>query len=156
MRIDVVSVGTKMPAWVQQAAGEYTKRLGRELPLSFFEIPLLKRSKSQSVQSYVDKEGQQLLAKVPGNSYLVALEVTGKVIDTAQLASQIEKLNFEARDLCLLIGGPDGLSDACRAKADALWSLSALTLPHPLVRVILAEQLYRAQSILKGHPYHRE
>ena len=156
MKIEIVSVGTKMPAWVQQATGEYIKRLGRELPLRFLEIPLVKRSKSQSIKTYVDKEGLQLLAKVPASSYVVALEVTGKVLDTPQLASQIEKLNFEAQDLCFLVGGPNGLSRACKDSADALWSLSALTLPHPLVRVILAEQIYRAHSILKGHPYHRE
>lgn len=145
-----------MPLWVQQATGEYVKRLGRELPLTFVEIPLVKRSKSQSNQSYVDKEGEQLLAKVPKGSYLVALEVTGKAVSTPDLAKQIESLGFDGRNLCLLIGGPDGLSARCRAAADTLWSLSALTLPHPLVRVILAEQLYRAHSILKGHPYHRE
>lgn len=145
-----------MPSWVQQATGEYVKRLGRELPLTFVEIPLVKRSKSQSIQSYIDKEGDQLLAKVPKGSYVVALEVTGKVVATSDLATSIETLGFDGRNLCLLIGGPDGLSASCREAADALWSLSALTLPHPLVRVILAEQLYRAQSILKGHPYHRE
>ncbi|MFK7865763.1 MAG: 23S rRNA (pseudouridine(1915)-N(3))-methyltransferase RlmH [Pseudohongiellaceae bacterium] len=145
-----------MPAWVQQASGEYVKRLGRELPVNVTEIPLIKRSKSQSVLSYVEKEGEQLLAKVPKGYFLVALEVTGKILGTADLASKIESLSLDGRNLCLLIGGPDGLSESCRRAADELWSLSALTLPHPLVRVIVTEQLYRAQSILKGHPYHRE
>lgn len=156
MKVDVISIGTKMPDWVQKATAEYVKRLGRELPLSFTEIPLVKRSKSQSIQSYVEKEGEQLLAKVPKGSFLVALEVTGKTLSTADLASKIEALGFDGRNLCLLIGGPDGLSDRCRSAADSLWSLSALTLPHPLVRVIVSEQFYRAHSILKGHPYHRD
>jgi 23S rRNA (pseudouridine1915-N3)-methyltransferase len=156
MKVDVIAVGTKMPAWVVQASAEYCKRLQSDLPLNFIEVPLAQRGKGQSSATWIEREGELLLAKVPKSSFVVALEVSGRALSTGELAAEIEKVGTMGRDLVLLVGGPDGLSDGCRARADALWSLSKLTLPHPLVRVILAEQVYRAVSVIKGHPYHRE
>lgn len=156
MRADVIAVGTKMPAWVVTATAEYTKRLKTDLPLKFVEVPMAQRGKAQSSATWVEREGELLLAKVPKNSFVVALEVTGRALSTTELAAEIEKVGSLGKNLVLLIGGPDGLSDACRKRADAMWSLSNLTLPHPLVRVIVSEQFYRAVSIIKGHPYHRE
>lgn len=155
MKVDVIAIGTKMPAWVLAATAEYAKRLQSDLPLSFVEVPLAQRGKTQSSAVWVEREGEAMLAKVPKSSFVVALEVDGRQLSTAELASEIEKLSAMGTELVLLVGGPDGLSEACRARADALWSLSRLTLPHPLVRVIIAEQLYRAVSVIKGHPYHR-
>ncbi len=156
MMVDVIAVGTKMPAWVLAATGEYIKRLKSDLPLRFIEVPMATRGKAQSSATWVEREGELLLAKIPKSSFVVALEVTGRALGTIELAAEIEKVGAIGKDLVLLVGGPDGLSDACRSRADAQWSLSKLTLPHPLVRVILAEQLYRAVSVIKGHPYHRE
>ena len=156
MKVEVIAVGTKMPSWVVAATAEYTKRLKADLPLSFVEVPLAQRGKGQSSATWVEREGEAILAKVPKGSFVVALEVNGRALSTAELALEIEKVASLSRDLVLLVGGPDGLSDACRARADAQWSLSKLTLPHPLVRVLLAEQVYRALSVMKGHPYHRE
>jgi 23S rRNA (pseudouridine1915-N3)-methyltransferase len=156
MKVDVIAVGTKMPSWVMEATAEYCKRLQSHLPLNFIEVPLAQRGKGQSSATWIEKEGEALLAKIPKSSFVVALEVSGRALGTCELAAEIEKVGAMGRDLVLLVGGPDGLSNACRARADALWSLSKLTLPHPLVRVLLAEQFYRAVSVIKGHPYHRE
>jgi len=156
MKVDVIAVGTKMPSWVLEATAEYTKRLKQDLPLRFVEVPLAQRGKGQSSATWIEREGEQILTKVPKTSFVVALEVGGRALSTTDLAAEIEKVGAMGKDLVLLVGGPDGLSDGCRARADALWSLSKLTLPHPLVRVLLAEQFYRAVSVIKGHPYHRE
>jgi 23S rRNA (pseudouridine1915-N3)-methyltransferase len=102
------------------------------------------------------QEGQAMLDRIGSADYVVALDVGGKQVDTAGLAGKLEDWQSLGRDIVLLIGGPDGLSEDCLSRADARWSLSALTLPHPLVRIVLVEQLYRAHSLLQGHPYHRE
>jgi 23S rRNA (pseudouridine1915-N3)-methyltransferase len=104
----------------------------------------------------VEKEGEALLAHVHRDDFLVALDVKGKTLDTASLAQRLDEMKLQARNLSFLVGGPDGLSGQCRARADECWSLSELTFPHPLVRILLVEQLYRASCVLKGHPYHRK
>lgn len=155
MRVEIVAVGTRMPDWVEIAVAEYQKRLRSDMPLSFVEVPLAKRAKGVMLEAARKLEGQAILSRLREGSYVVALEVKGKPLSTEALARQLNKLAETGRPLSLLVGGPDGLHESCRDRADALWSLSALTLPHPLVRVILAEQLYRANSFNKGHPYHR-
>jgi 23S rRNA (pseudouridine1915-N3)-methyltransferase len=149
MRISVIAVGTRMPAWVGQGIAEYTKRLPRELKLAWREIPLVKRGKNAAT------EGEQMLKFVPTGERVVALDVQGKRVGTEELARQLESWQMSGDNYSILIGGPDGLSPACLARADLCWSLSDLTLPHPLVRVLLAEQLYRAWTITVNHPYHR-
>ena len=156
MKVRLLSVGTKMPAWVKAGFEEYSTRIERELGFSLIEIPLAKRSKNQSPEVNKAKEGAELLAQVRPGDYVVALDVTGKPFSTQDLAQRIENFRGDGRDLAILVGGPDGLDAACLERADARWSLSELTLPHPLVRVVVAEQLYRAVSIISGHPYHRE
>lgn len=155
MRIHLIAVGTRMPSWVTGAWQEYSKRMPRECSLRLVEIPLGKRRKSLTAGQAADEEGRQMLAAVPGDCTVIALDVLGNSWSTQKLAGQLRDWLGSGRDVALLVGGPDGLSAACLARADQKWSLSALTYPHPLVRVILAEQLYRAWTINAGHPYHR-
>ncbi len=156
MKIRLLTVGTKMPAWVQRGVEEYEKRCAQYLGFSLVEVPLARRSKSASVEQCVRKETEDLLALVRPDDFVVALEVSGRTFGTEALAERVAALRQEGRNLTLLVGGPDGLGADCRARANECWSLSALTLPHPLVRIVVTEQLYRVASILQGHPYHRE
>lgn len=155
MRIRLIAVGTRMPDWVQTAYREYAKRLPRELALELVEIPLGQRSKSSSTAAAIAKESAAVLAAIGDGDRVIALEVKGKDWSTEQLAQQLAKWQMDGGNVSLLVGGPDGLSDECRARADVHWSLSRLTLPHPLVRVLLSEQIYRAWTILANHPYHK-
>ena len=155
MRIHLIAVGTRMPSWVEQGYREFSKRLPRECSLRLLEIPLGKRSKSQAAARARDEEGQAMLAAIPADCHVVALDVKGRAWSTEDLAARLQDWMASGRDLALLVGGPDGLSPACLERADQRWSLSALTFPHALVRVMLAEQLYRAWTITTGHPYHR-
>ena len=155
MKVRLYSVGTRMPRWVQEGVEEYRKRIEKDLGFSVIEVPLVKRTNSQNVEQCVQKEGAALISRLQQGDFVVALEVTGKVLDTPTLARRIEELRLEGKNLSLLVGGPDGLSQDCLARANETWSLSALTLPHPLVRILVTEQLYRAASILNNHPYHR-
>ena len=145
MKCRLVAAGTRLPDWINTGFEEYRKRLVRPLTLELHEIPV----------SSTEREGARMLAAIGKDDFVAALEVTGKAMDTPALAAWLEKRLGSGRGLALLIGGPDGLAPACVARADARWSLSPLTLPHALVRVIVAEQLYRAISIQAGHPYHR-
>lgn len=155
MKVSLLCVGTKMPAWVQQGVAEYEKRIVTDLGFSIVEVPLAQRGKNVNIEQCIKKEGDALLAAVPKGDYLVALDLVGKPFSTETLAQRMSDFRQQGQNLSLLVGGPDGLSQECLARAAQSWSLSALTLPHPLVRVLLTEQLYRASSILKGHPYHR-
>jgi 23S rRNA (pseudouridine1915-N3)-methyltransferase len=155
MRISVVSVGTRMPAWVIQGVEEYSKRMPRELKPLLQEIPLARRAKDTAGDKARAAEGKQLLKAIPPADRVIALDVAGKRISTTQLAEQLAAWQMSGDNYSILIGGPDGLSQGCLARADQCWSLSDLTLPHPLVRVLLAEQLYRAWTITVNHPYHR-
>ncbi|MGV3591249.1 MAG: 23S rRNA (pseudouridine(1915)-N(3))-methyltransferase RlmH [Gammaproteobacteria bacterium] len=155
MKIQLICVGTKMPDWVEAGVAEYRKRLPRDFELSVTEIALAARGKGADIGKAMAKEGEACLRAVGKGDYVVALDVLGKSLDTGQLAAQLRLLRDGGRNLSLLVGGPDGLAPDCLAAADARWSLSPLTFPHPIVRVILAEQLYRSWSILTNHPYHR-
>lgn len=155
MKIHLIAVGERMPAWVQQGYEEYARRLPRECALKLVEIAPGRRGKNADTARAVQDEGRRLLAAIPKGARVIALEVNGRPWSTEQLAERLQGWLGGGSDIALLVGGPEGLSDEARAAAGQQWSLSPLTLPHPLVRVILAEQLYRAWSILNNHPYHR-
>ena len=155
MHIHLIAVGEKLPRWVQQGYSEYAKRLPAECTLRLVEIPAGRRGKNADITRTVRDESKRILAAVPKGATVVALEVGGRSWSTEQLAQQLDDWMGRGQDLALLVGGPDGLGEAARQAAGQHWSLSPLTLPHPLVRVVLAEQLYRAWSILRHHPYHR-
>jgi len=156
MRITVLAVGGKMPAWVDQGVAEYGKRLPRELRLEWRDIPLAQRGKNNAdTEALKAREGELILKAIPDGDRVIALDVRGKPWSTEQLAGHLADWQMDGVNISLLIGGPDGLSAACLERADLRWSLSALTLPHPLVRVLLAEQVYRAWTITVNHPYHR-
>ncbi len=155
MKLTLLAVGTKMPAWVTEGFQEYAKRMPRECQLILQEIAPAKRGKTGHAAQWIEDEADRLLQAIPDNHYVIALEVTGKSWTTEALSQQMTNWLSDGRDVTLLVGGPDGLAQRCRQKADQLWSLSPLTLPHPIVRVVLAEQLYRAWTVLQNHPYHR-
>jgi 23S rRNA (pseudouridine1915-N3)-methyltransferase len=144
-----------MPAWVTAGYTEYARRLPHECSLQLVEIPVSKRRKSLPAARAMQEEGQLMLAAIPAGCLVIALDVTGKAWSTEGLAERLQQWMAGGRDVALLVGGPDGLAPECLASSDIRWSLSALTYPHALVRIILAEQLYRAWSINAGHPYHR-
>jgi len=156
MKLVLIAVGSKMPAWVQTGFDEYARRFPRDMPLELIEIPAGKRGKNADIKRILEQEGEKMLAAVPRGSKIVTLEVTGDNWSSPTLATKLTDWQRDGRDVCLLVGGPEGLAPACIAASEAKWSLSALTLPHPLVRVVLAESLYRAWSICTNHPYHRE
>lgn len=155
MNIILLAVGNKMPDWVSRGYNEYAKRLTGDCRLKLVEISPGKRGKNADLARIKKEEGERLLSAIPKSSLVVALEVKGKAWTTEMLAQQMDDWLHSGQDVTLMVGGPEGLSEACVARADIKWSLSPLTLPHPLVRVLLSEQLYRAYSILKNHPYHR-
>lgn len=144
-----------MPGWVEQGVQEYSKRLPAEFSFSCIEVPLGRRGKNTDPVQAMKQEADALLAKIGKSDYLIALDVRGKVLSTEAMAGRISAIRDEGRHLSLLVGGPDGLTQECLLRADERWSLSALTLPHPLVRIVIAEQIYRVWSIIAGHPYHR-
>ncbi len=156
MRIYLIAVGTRMPDWVNAAFSEYSRRVRAGCQLELREIPAGRRHKAADIAQIVRQEGERCLAAVPTGTRVIALERQGRVRTTDQVAHALETWLREGRSTAFLIGGPEGLARECLDRADELWSLSALTLPHPLVRVLLAEQLYRAWSILNHLPYHRE
>jgi len=155
MQIHLIAVGRKMPQWVDQAYDEYARRMPRHCALNLIEINAGKRSRSADVARVNREEGERLLQAIPSGSRVIALERTGREKSTEQLAVNMEKWLAGGQDVVLLVGGPEGLSDDCLQRADECWSLSKLTMAHPLVRVVLAEQLYRAWSIIANLPYHR-
>ena len=154
MLLRILAAGTRMPSWVDEGFGEYAGRLTREYKLELVEIPLGRRAGGEVSQA-VEKEGERMLAAAGEKSYLVALQVAGKALSTADLAKFLRARALEGRSVAFCIGGPEGLAPALDRRADFRWSLSALTLPHGLARIVVAEALYRAVSVIKGHPYHR-
>ena len=156
MKLQLIAVGTKMPKWVEEGYKEYSRRFPKDMPLELCEIPAGKRGKNADIPRILQKEGETMLACIPKGNRIVTLDIPGKPWNTEQLAEQLESWKRDGRDVSILIGGPEGLSPACKAAAEQSWSLSALTFPHPLVRVLMAESLYRAWSVTENHPYHRE
>ncbi|MGK0409793.1 MAG: 23S rRNA (pseudouridine1915-N3)-methyltransferase [Shewanella psychromarinicola] len=156
MKLQLIAVGNKMPDWVTRGFEEYQRRFPRDMTLELIEIPAGKRGKNADIARILHKEGELMLAAVAKGNHIVSLDLPGKNWITPELAEQMTKWQLDGRDVSLLIGSPEGLSPACKEVAHQSWCLSALTLPHPLVRVIVAESLYRAWSINNNHPYHRE
>ncbi len=155
MRIHLIAIGNRMPAWVTQGYTEYALRLPPECALQLTEIAASKRTKNADLRRIARSEGNKLLAAVPKGARIWALDSQGSAWTTEQLGEQMRAWLQDGRDLALLVGGPEGLDAECKSHAERHWSLSPLTLPHPLVRVMVAEQLYRTWSLLNGHPYHR-
>ena len=155
MRIHLIAVGKRMPGWVEAGFEEYRKRMPPECRLELVEIAAGQRGKGVDLARLQREEGEKMLAAIPRGAEVVALEAGGKMVDTEGLSRWLEGWLAGGRDVALLVGGPEGLAPDCLARADRRWSLSPLTFPHPLVRILVAEQLYRAMSILKGHPYHK-
>jgi 23S rRNA (pseudouridine1915-N3)-methyltransferase len=154
MIINLITIGKNMPNWVNEGFYEYAKRMPKDYKLQLIEIPAIKRT--SNIQQIQQKESEQMLSRIPKSSLIIALDEHGQQWNTQQLAKQLQNWHDNWREISLLIGGPEGLAPACLAKANLKWSLSSLTLPHAMVRIIVAEQLYRAWSILTKHPYHRD
>lgn len=155
MQIHLLAVGTKMPVWVDSGFREYAGRLPPQCALRLVEVAARPRTKGADTRKITQMEGERLLAAVPEGAHVIALERTGRAWSTQTLANQLEGWMHEGGDIALLVGGPEGLAQDCIDAAGQRWSLSALTFPHALVRVIIAEQIYRAWSIIRGLPYHR-
>ena len=155
MKITLIAVGRKMPGWVEEGFSEYARRMPRECSLSLVEVEAEKRGRSSSPARWMESEGKRIISALPKGDMVVALDVKGVSWSTEKLSSSLGKWMQSGVGVSLLVGGPDGLSQDCLQRAQQQWSLSKLTLPHPLVRVVVAEQLYRAWTILNNHPYHR-
>lgn len=155
MRARIIAIGERMPDWVAQGFAEYRKRLAHVLPLELVELKPGARGKGRDDARAIHDEGAALLAALPRDMHAVALDGGGKPWSSEELSAQLARWRMAGRDLALLIGGPDGHAPEVLARAEQHWSLGPLTLPHMLVRLVLAEQLYRATTILAGHPYHR-
>jgi len=144
-----------MPDWVNKGYAEYANRLNGKVQLQLKEIPAEKRRKNSDIKTLCKKESEKLIKAIPPGCHVVALDVLGNSWSTEKLAGQMENWMMSGHDVALLVGGPEGMTKECIDHADQVWSLSPLTFPHPLVRVLLAEQLYRAWSVTENHPYHR-
>lgn len=155
MKCRLIAAGTRLPDWINAGFEEYRRRLRTPLVLELREVSVATRRAGEDPQRAVHREGADMLALIGRHDYVVALEIGAKTMSTEQLSAWLAERLRAARPLALLIGGPDGLAATCRERADQSWSLSPLTLPHGLVRVIVAEQIYRAMSLQAGHPYHR-
>jgi 23S rRNA (pseudouridine1915-N3)-methyltransferase len=155
VKINLISVGTRMPGWVEQGMLEYSKRLPAEFSFVCIEVPLGRRSKNSDSQQAMRQEAEALLARVGTRDHVIALDVLGKAYSTEAMAERVSFIRNQGLNISFLVGGPDGLDSSCLARANERWSLSALTLPHPLVRIVMAEQIYRIWSLISGHPYHR-
>ena len=156
MKIHLIAIGTRMPAWVREGCAEYAKRVTGICRLDLIEIAAAKRGKNADIARAIQDEGERMLHTVPSSCHVIALERTGRRKSTLELADALRGWLNDGRDVALLVGGPEGLSTECLRRAHETWSLSELTLAHPLVRVVLAEQIYRAWSIVNNLPYHRD
>jgi 23S rRNA (pseudouridine1915-N3)-methyltransferase len=155
MKLHIISVGHKMPDWVETACAEYLKRMPREMNTEIIEIKPDKRGSGKNSEAVQESEAKRIL-EAAGKSYLIALDERGQEVTTLQLADKMTIWLAGGKDIALIIGGADGLHTSIKQKADWLWSLSKLTLPHGMVRILLTEQLYRAHTVIQNHPYHRE
>lgn len=155
MHIRLLAVGERQPAWVDEAFRDYTGRFPPQWKFRLDVVATAKRSKSDDAQRARQAEGEQILGRIAADEQVVLLDEKGRQPASRDLAEKLSAWQSDGRDLCFVIGGPDGVSQSCRRRADFVWSLSNLTLPHGLARVLFAEQMYRAWSLLTGHPYHR-
>ena len=154
MRLRVLAIGQKMPAWVEDGVAEYSRRMPKEYAVEWVDIAPVKRGNG-SPQRYREKEGEVILSRLAKTDLLVALDVSGSTISTEKISDRFDQWQMQGQHVSIVIGGPDGLDAAVLQRAAEQWSFGRITLPHPLVRIILAEQLYRAWSVQAGHPYHR-
>lgn len=155
MRIRLITITHHVPPWVKEGFQDYLRRLPHPWQLELIEIPAEKRTAHHPIARLREREGERLLSAAKATHRLIALDVKGECWSSEQLSQQMVKWQEDGRPIDLLVGGPDGLAASCLARAEKKWSLSALTFPHALVRIILAEQIYRAYAILQHHPYHR-
>lgn len=155
MKVRLIAVGTRLPKWVVAGVAEYQPRLPREWRFELVEIPVAERGANADVERLKRAEGGKMLRAIPAGADVVALDERGELLATADWARAVQGWQREGRDVALLVGGPDGLAAECLARAQRRWSLSKLTLPHGLARVLVLEQLYRAWSVTANHPYHR-
>ena len=155
MKLRLIAVGTRMPAWVQEGYSEYATRMPRECRLELVEIAVAPRGKNADLGRLRHAEGEKMQKAIPRDTPVIAFDERGELLSSTQWAGALGKWLQDGRDVALLIGGPDGFAPALLERADRRWSLSKLTLPHGLARVLVAEQLYRAWSLLHNHPYHR-
>jgi 23S rRNA (pseudouridine1915-N3)-methyltransferase len=156
LRLSLLTASNRQPAWVDDGAADYAKRLRGRCTLEIKTLPLARRSASTPAERAIADEGERLLAAIPAGAHVVALDERGKAWSTKDLAAKLDGWMRLGAPVFLLIGGPDGLSPECLKRAHERWQISSLTLPHGLVKVIAAEALYRAWSLLEHHPYHRE
>jgi 23S rRNA (pseudouridine1915-N3)-methyltransferase len=155
VHIRLLAVGDRQPSWVDEAFSTYSERLPREWKFHLDVIPAVRRNKNDKSRQAMETEGELILAKLGQSEQVVLLDERGKQLTSKALAGKLSGWQIDGRDLCFVIGGPDGVAASCKQRADFTWSLSQLTLPHGLARVLFAEQLYRAHSLHTGHPYHR-
>ena len=155
MRIRLIAVGTRMPAWVTAGFDDYVQRLPREIRFELVEIAVEHRGKNADIVRMREAEGDKILRACGREAQLIAFDEHGEALDTVAWSKALAGWQQDGRDVCFAVGGPDGHAPAVLAAARARWSLSKLTFPHALVRVLIAEQLYRAHSLLINHPYHR-
>lgn len=156
MHIRLIAVGDRQPAWVDDAVDTYTARFPRPWKFRIDRIATARRSKNNTTQQAMDAECEHILGRIKTSEQVILLDERGPQLTSPALAERLAEWQADGRDLCFVIGGPDGVADGCRQRADLCWSLSSLTLPHGLARVLFAEQLYRAWSLQSGHPYHRD
>lgn len=155
MKLLIVAVGQKMPGWVNDAFDEYAKRMPREARIELVEIKPANRTEGKPVEAVMEAEAERIAAALPSGCEVVALDERGKNPSTVELSEMFGQWLSGGRDVAFIIGGADGLHASIKSRATRLLSLTRMTLPHGMARVLLAEQLYRAMSLLKGHPYHR-
>ena len=155
LKLTVIALGQKMPDWVSAACQEFIKRLTDAITIQIIEIPIHKRGKASDLSRLLEKEKRLMHSVIPANAYLIALDSRGKMFTSEQLATKLAQLQHVTSHVCCLIGGPEGLDTELLAQCNERWSLSSLTLPHTLARILLLETIYRSWSILHNHPYHK-
>ena len=156
MKIKIIALGEKMPAWVSEGYQEYQKRLtSTPFQLELIELPIAKRGKNYNKHTAMAQEAKSIQTKLDSRDFLVVLDSRGQLLSTEQFAEKLDSWQQTTANIAIIIGGPDGIDETFKASAQAKISLSKMTLPHPIVRVVLAEQVYRAWSLLQGHPYHK-
>lgn len=154
-KVTIICLGNKMPGWVNEAVTTFSNRLREFCHLQLIEVPLQKRSKVHSLKAIQDKEAELMKKQVPANTYIIALDIDGSSMSSKHMAEKIGQLHQTQPHLCFLIGGPEGIAESVLSETNERWSLSKLTLPHPIARIVLLESLYRSWTILSDHPYHK-
>jgi 23S rRNA (pseudouridine1915-N3)-methyltransferase len=155
LNIELLAAGTKPPDWIQEGVSQYQKRMRRECTLEIREIAIAKRGKNDSTEQFRQEEEKRIRQHIKKGARIISLDSGGTMMSTEELSQKLKRWMREYGRIQMLVGGPDGLSQGCLDMADESWSLSRLTFPHFLVRVLVAEQLYRAWSLLNNHPYHK-